>query len=85
MLLAIDIGNTNTVLGLYRLAIPGDAAPAWVKPDPLLAVAATIIEGDDALGRPSQVETDVRGKAHSDATRPWPPLGAACSMIRLAS
>jgi len=28
MLLAIDVGNTNTVLGLYRLATPGDPEPA---------------------------------------------------------
>ena len=33
MLLAIDIGNTNTVLGLYR-AIP-DATPARFAPDPI--------------------------------------------------
>src|ERR1035437_4863407 len=26
MLLAIDVGNTNTVLGLYRLATPSDPA-----------------------------------------------------------
>jgi type III pantothenate kinase len=28
MLLAIDVGNTNTVLALYRLAAPGEPAPA---------------------------------------------------------
>ncbi len=28
MLLAIDVGNTNTVLALYRLSAPGDPAPA---------------------------------------------------------
>ena len=30
MLLALDVGNTNTVLGLYRLDEVGDAAPAAV-------------------------------------------------------
>jgi len=33
MLLAIDVGNTNTVLGLYRLAAPGDPAPASLLAD----------------------------------------------------
>ncbi len=33
MLLAIDVGNTNTVLGLYRLATPGDPAPAQLIAD----------------------------------------------------
>ena len=33
MLLAIDVGNTNTVLGLYRLATPGDPAPASLIAD----------------------------------------------------
>jgi type III pantothenate kinase len=33
MLLAIDVGNTNTVLGLYRLAPPGDPAPASLVAD----------------------------------------------------
>jgi type III pantothenate kinase len=33
MLLAIDVGNTNTVLGLYRLNIPGDPAPASLVAD----------------------------------------------------
>jgi len=33
MLLAIDVGNTNTVLGLYRLAPPGDPAPAQLLAD----------------------------------------------------
>lgn len=28
MLLAIDVGNTNTVMGLYRLAAEGETAPA---------------------------------------------------------
>jgi type III pantothenate kinase len=33
MLLAIDIGNTNTVLGLYRLPTPADPAPASLIAD----------------------------------------------------
>jgi len=33
MLLAIDVGNTNTVLGLYRLAAPGDATPPTLLAD----------------------------------------------------
>src|ERR1017187_2591955 len=33
MLLAIDVGNTNTVLGLYRLSISGDSAPATLLAD----------------------------------------------------
>jgi type III pantothenate kinase len=33
MLLAIDVGNTNTVLGLYRLPTPGDPAPASLIAD----------------------------------------------------
>ena len=33
MLLAIDVGNTNTVLGLYRLPTPGDPAPASLLAD----------------------------------------------------
>jgi type III pantothenate kinase len=33
LLLAIDVGNTNTVLGLYRLATPGDPAPAQLIAD----------------------------------------------------
>jgi type III pantothenate kinase len=33
MLLAIDVGNTNTVLGLYRLSTPGDPAPATLLAD----------------------------------------------------
>jgi type III pantothenate kinase len=33
MLLAIDIGNTNTVLGLYRLPTPADPAPASLLAD----------------------------------------------------
>jgi type III pantothenate kinase len=33
MLLAIDVGNTNTVLGLYRLPTPGDPAPASLVAD----------------------------------------------------
>jgi type III pantothenate kinase len=33
MLLAIDVGNTNTVLGLYRLATPGDPGPATLLAD----------------------------------------------------
>src|ERR1035438_8821899 len=33
MLLAIDVGNTNTVLGLYRLPAPGDAAPGQLLAD----------------------------------------------------
>jgi len=33
MLLAIDVGNTNTVLGLYRLSIHGDPAPATLLAD----------------------------------------------------
>jgi type III pantothenate kinase len=33
MLLAIDVGNTNTVLGLYRLATPGDPSPATLLAD----------------------------------------------------
>jgi type III pantothenate kinase len=33
MLLAIDAGNTNTVLGLYRLPTPGDPAPAQLLAD----------------------------------------------------
>ena len=33
MLLAIDVGNTNTVLGLYRLATPSDPAPATLIAD----------------------------------------------------
>jgi type III pantothenate kinase len=33
MLLAIDVGNTNTVLGLYRLSISGDPAPATLLAD----------------------------------------------------
>jgi type III pantothenate kinase len=33
MLLAIDVGNTNTVLGLYRLATAGDPAPAQLLAD----------------------------------------------------
>jgi type III pantothenate kinase len=33
MLLAIDVGNTNTVLGLYRLPTPSDPAPAALIAD----------------------------------------------------
>jgi type III pantothenate kinase len=33
MLLAIDVGNTNTVLGLYRLPTPADPAPATLLAD----------------------------------------------------
>jgi type III pantothenate kinase len=33
MLLAIDVGNTNTVLGLYRLSTPADPAPASLIAD----------------------------------------------------
>jgi type III pantothenate kinase len=33
MLLAIDVGNTNTVLGLYRLPTPADPAPASLLAD----------------------------------------------------
>jgi type III pantothenate kinase len=33
MLLAIDVGNTNTVLGLYRLSTAGDPAPASLVAD----------------------------------------------------
>ena len=33
MLLAIDVGNSNTVLGLYRLATPGDPAPPTLLAD----------------------------------------------------
>jgi type III pantothenate kinase len=33
MLLAIDVGNTNTVLGLYRLATSGGSAPASLLAD----------------------------------------------------
>jgi type III pantothenate kinase len=33
MLLAIDVGNTNTVLGLYRLATSSDPAPASLVAD----------------------------------------------------
>lgn len=33
MLLAIDVGNTNTVLGLYRLPTPADPAPAALLAD----------------------------------------------------
>jgi type III pantothenate kinase len=33
MLLAIDVGNTNTVLGLYRLPTPSDPAPAQLVAD----------------------------------------------------
>ncbi len=33
MLLAIDVGNTNTVLGLYRLATPSDPVPASLIAD----------------------------------------------------
>jgi type III pantothenate kinase len=33
MLLAIDVGNTNTVLGLYRLSPPGDPAPPSLVAD----------------------------------------------------
>src|ERR1017187_6555350 len=33
MLLAIDVGNTNTVLGLYRLSTPGDPAPTSLIAD----------------------------------------------------
>jgi len=33
MLLAIDVGNSNTVLGLYRLPTPGDPAPTSLIAD----------------------------------------------------
>jgi hypothetical protein len=42
--------------GAARQAGPLDCALAFF--DPLLAVAAVVVEGDDALGRPRQVGDD---------------------------
>jgi len=63
------------------------AGPTWPRLCPLLAGAAVVLEGNDALRRPRQVgddEADARIKLAS-ATPPWPPLVAACSMSRPGS
>ena len=53
MLLAVDVGNTNTVLGLYRLDVVaparGAAVPASERPD--LAAHWRIDHASHANGR----------------------------------
>jgi hypothetical protein len=72
--------------GAARQAGPFDRTLALF--DLLLAGAAVVVEGNDALGRPRQVsddKADTRIKLAGVPLDLGPPPGGACSMIRPGS
>lgn len=67
MLLAIDVGNTNTVLGLYRLAKPG--GPSTTSPDAVIPAEAERKRGE-AEGPPHLNRSSTELLAHWRVTTP---------------